>query len=251
MKICSKCEEEKLLIEFSKNRTNKDGHQAWCKKCCKIYHKNFDNTFVQFDSYYKKIKPFQKVRRDPKNPKFLQVQCIYCGKWYTPISMALRDRIKAIHGKGNNGGDCNLYCSIECKLECPSYYKQEIPTTHKKVRLLDGTTKLVPKTGYTEGLNYYPNEVDPVFRKMIFERDNWTCQNVGCGNSKLEDESLIIHCHHIIPKRLEPIFEIDMWNGITFCKKCHVEIHKIDGLQYWQIGKGVCVHRSNEYTYIE
>lgn len=34
-KKCSKCETEKLLTEFHKNRSKKDGYANWCKSCLK------------------------------------------------------------------------------------------------------------------------------------------------------------------------------------------------------------------------
>jgi len=37
MKACTKCKEHKPLERFSKNRSAKDGLQAWCKECNKAY----------------------------------------------------------------------------------------------------------------------------------------------------------------------------------------------------------------------
>jgi hypothetical protein len=36
LKRCSQCGVEKPLDQFSKNRSNKNGHTSWCKLCCKI-----------------------------------------------------------------------------------------------------------------------------------------------------------------------------------------------------------------------
>jgi len=36
-KVCSKCREVKLLEEFNKKRSSKDGHQSNCKACAKEY----------------------------------------------------------------------------------------------------------------------------------------------------------------------------------------------------------------------
>lgn len=33
MKYCSKCKTDKPLSEYWKNKTTKDGYQAWCKPC--------------------------------------------------------------------------------------------------------------------------------------------------------------------------------------------------------------------------
>ena len=37
VKKCSKCKEEKELIEFNKNKVTKDGFNGWCKICTKEY----------------------------------------------------------------------------------------------------------------------------------------------------------------------------------------------------------------------
>jgi hypothetical protein len=37
-KRCSKCNEEKPLSEFYKNKTKKDGHNPFCKPCANAYH---------------------------------------------------------------------------------------------------------------------------------------------------------------------------------------------------------------------
>lgn len=36
-KICTKCQEYKALVEFSKNKNTRDGLQAWCKSCQRAY----------------------------------------------------------------------------------------------------------------------------------------------------------------------------------------------------------------------
>ena len=62
-----------------------------------------------------------------------------------------------------------------------------------------------------------------LWRESVFARDNWTCQ-------KCEKRgSIEIHPHHIknFAEFSELRFAID--NGITFCKECHMEFHKIYG----------------------
>jgi len=59
-----------------------------------------------------------------------------------------------------------------------------------------------------------------LWREAVFARDNWTCQKCRERGGKL-------HPHHIknFAQYIDLRFAID--NGITFCKKCHKEFHKI------------------------
>ena len=59
---------------------------------------------------------------------------------------------------------------------------------------------------------------------MVFERDNWTCQK--CGDTKS------LHCHHIEGIRWEPLESCDIDKCITYCKKCHKQVHKKKGCKY-------------------
>jgi hypothetical protein len=60
-----------------------------------------------------------------------------------------------------------------------------------------------------------------LWRELVFERDDWTCQKCLTRGGAL-------HPHHIenFMDKIEKRFDID--NGITFCKKCHYNFH----LQY-------------------
>ena len=49
MKICSKC---KVIGEFSKNRTQKDGLNTWCKVCQRDYSKQYHTTHKKESKQY-------------------------------------------------------------------------------------------------------------------------------------------------------------------------------------------------------
>jgi 5-methylcytosine-specific restriction endonuclease McrA len=61
-------------------------------------------------------------------------------------------------------------------------------------------------------------EVSSELRKMVFFRDNWTCQRCELTNSQLQ-------CHHIDPKINNPIEAEDLDNCITLCSICHTKAH--------------------------
>ena len=247
-KICLKCNKEKPLSEFYLNSSSKDGHFNWCIVCATKYredHKEekakYMKTYAQeneekiseyqkkyrkehiearkkknkeyreapakYDLFYEKIKLYEECQRDPKNSELIQVRCKYCGNWFNPSYSQLDSRIKALIGDKRAN---NLYCSNACKKACSIFGKQKYPRG------------LEPATS---------REVQPELRKMVLERDNWTCQK--CGKSKEKFSELELHCHHMFPINEDPICSADMDNCETLCKECHQWKHQnIPGCNY-------------------
>lgn len=53
MKICNKCNSEKLLIKFTKHRSSKDGYENVCKECKNILAKlHYQNNIDKKKQYY-------------------------------------------------------------------------------------------------------------------------------------------------------------------------------------------------------
>ena len=55
------------------------------------------------------------------------------------------------------------------------------------------------------------------WRKKIMERDGWKCQS--CGSNKR------LHAHHKLSFSQNPEHRLDISNGITLCRDCHLEAH--------------------------
>lgn len=61
------------------------------------------------------------------------------------------------------------------------------------------------------------------WRKIVFHRDNYTCQMCG-------DKGVKIHAHHIKKFSERPDLRFETSNGITLCQRCHVWTHKREHL---------------------
>ena len=61
--------------------------------------------------------------------------------------------------------------------------------------------------------------VQRVFRLAVLRRDDWTCKNPECGRRAGRFEA-----HHV--KALAEGGTNDVSNGITYCRNCHIDIHR-------------------------
>lgn len=156
-----------------------------------------------FETLAPKLKKYESIRCTEEG--YLEVKCTYCGKWYIPKATDIGARLDCINGRTR--GEGRLYCSNECKQECPIYGK--LPRQLMKEDAIRAG-RIPP-----EELN---REVQPELRQMVFLRDNYTC--LKCGSTKN------LHCHHYDPVIHNDIESTDIDNCGTYCKKCHLELHK-------------------------
>lgn len=153
-----------------------------------------------YENYITKLSYAEKCRRHPDDQNILQVQCTYCGQWFTPTIQQVYERVRTLDG--NQMGEQRLYCSNKCKKECPIYGQHIYPKGFKQ-----STSR----------------EVQPELRQMRFEIDKYTCQK--CFKSQKELK-VGLHCHHIEGIRWEPLESADIDKVITLCKTCHMKVHK-------------------------
>lgn len=79
---------------------------------------------------------------------------------------------------------------------------------------------------------------DPKWAEAVKVRDNYKCQL--CNNTSLKKHGIkkltksknkILQAHHILYRSKYPELRNNLNNGITLCKWCHEETHKINSIK--------------------
>ena len=137
--------------------------------------KDISGRFCSQKCYFKWKYPKEKTIKN----------CNLCSKEFTPFNAEIK--------KG--GGK---FCSTRCYHQ---WHKGENNPAWK-----GGVTSERGKLYHSK--DYYK------WRRVVFIRDDFTCQNCGI-------RSINIEAHHIKPWREYPELIYEISNGITYCKSCH------------------------------
>lgn len=235
MKFCKHCGSLKLVTQYYKAKSSKDGYFYMCKECknnqyehiCKNcgtkftsgnYRQDFCSkhcaTMGENNQFYGK-KHTDKSKQKISSSKVGQVawnkgiktnsitfKCDWCG-------------CELIRPKSAYDYRKNHFCSKECEGKWmienkpkgenhPSWNFNKTNEEREKDRTL-----------YGEEYKHW--------RAEVYERDNYTCQ--CCG----DDRGHNLNAHHLDGYNWckEKRTEVD--NGITLCETCHKEFHKLYG----------------------
>ena len=197
-------------IPWNKGKTYEELYGKEKAKFLKKKHSNEMKNRIPWNEftldYIQMYHPFffriEEMRYNPENrdKKEIQVHCKNhnCpnskeqGGWFTPIYSQLYERIRQIESEDGQGG-CYFYCSDKCKESCVLYNLKSDP--FKDTSML------------------YTYEEYNTWKTQVLKQDNYECQKCGSKEN--------LHCHHIIPIKIEPMFSLDPDNGIVLCEKCH------------------------------
>lgn len=118
-----------------------------------------------------------------------------------------------------NHGKVSKYCSATCYHK--SLFGHKMPqTTRVAIQKANiGRRKPNPCTPFKKRLRTGTQWKD--WRRKVFERDNYTCQECGVRNKKGLGRTVELHPDHIKPFALFPHLRFDVSNGRTLCAPCH------------------------------
>lgn len=195
--ICQNCKKEFVP-------QNRNYNQKFCSRSCYLEYikeyggnrsKNRDISICQncgreFEHWAGRDRKYCSKDCWSKREGKIAYSCVYCGRVFKDY-------------RSNN----RKYCSRSC------YNK------HKSI-LMRGKNSPFWEGGRTKKNQLLRNRRKyRKWRKAVFERDNYTCQE--CGGKSGRGKKVYIHAHHIKHFADYPKSRYKIENGITLCEKCH------------------------------
>lgn len=146
-----------------------------------------------------------------KGSKF---NCLKCGNLFYRLPSEIKD------------GDIK-FCSKKCYL---TWQKGKHKNSGFVLTPLKGKDNPNWKGGITPINKTIRNSIEyKLWRKAVYERDNYTCQD--CGIKSKKGVKACLEAHHKKPFATHPELRLDISNGETLCNKCHDK--KPKGRKVW------------------
>ncbi len=205
-KVCTRCKKKKKKDEFYPRKDRPIGIASWCKDCCKSY----DNRI-----YNKVCKNCGKDFKGVLKNKYCSKNCYYQNIKGRRLSPSTEFK------KGHKNSVESIKKTTE-RMRGNKYWMlvKNRPKGENHIHWKGGITEVRKK--------FWDSSKYKKWRKEIFERDNYTCQECGLGGVYIEvhhikEREIIFRENNI--KTLQQALDCEeLWdknNGTTLCKKCH------------------------------
>jgi 5-methylcytosine-specific restriction endonuclease McrA len=149
-----------------------------------------------------------------------------------PVSDETRERIRhQLKGRKHTEEEKQKISEAIKGEKNPFYGKKHTEETRKRISEAgigkhNGEKSAMWKGGITPITDTIRHSIETkLWRESCMARDNWTCQKCGKQGGYLE-------VHHIKNFADYPELRFAIDNGITLCKKCHLEFHKQYGFTH-------------------
>ena len=257
-KKCKCCNEVLLVGKFSKRKVSKDGYRNECQKCCyekakvrhtcicqqcgkefpsmikdakfcdqtcmgkwKSEHLTGENSTRYVEKYIIKcdyckadLEPMTQWEIDQSEHHFCSKECYDEWQKGRPLSKERREAI--CKRMKENPPMKGKTLSEEAKQKISDKAKERYKDISNHPRYNPDLTEEEREKGRNmKGLSEWRNEV--------YKRDNYTCQ--CCGDNRGGN----LNAHHINGYNWDKDNRTNINNGITLCKECHDDFHKIYG----------------------
>ena len=199
-----------------------------CQK--EIYKKELSNK--QWET--KKFCSIQCMAKSPRSLATRQKISETCkakgvGKWMTgrPRPEHLKVRQREVINRIILEGKHNFYIDGRTKLPCPDCGSKKHRSADK---CFDCAIKRKDqhwnwKGGITTEAKLQRHSKEYIlWRKAVFERDEYTCQSCGAKNGN--GKTIVLHADHIRLFSEFPELRTSIANGRTLCRECHYKRHK-------------------------
>lgn len=155
--------------------------------------------------------------------------CIVCGNKYTKL-------VGTRKGLSLYNWEKRKFCSIKCAAKSRKgnspWNKGQSPSAEVRAKI--SKTLTGRPTGRTGDKSHFwrggtSRKYDKLknsmewknWRRAVFERDDYTCQECGAKNYKGLGKTIELHPHHIKDRKHFPELQFEVSNGQTLCVDCH------------------------------